>query len=185
MPHPSIIHLQPGEEIALLTRAHWLVPVKIFVGAVILFAVPFGVYELVRLAAPTLLRHELIFPVLLLLAVTYTLSVWLFSLTDFVDYFLDVWVVTNGRIVNVEQHGLFRRVTSELNLSSIQDVTAETKGLIQTFFKFGDVFVQTAAEHERFHMKKVPRPDQIKMLVMQLSEKDRLHEQGVGKTGAA
>jgi hypothetical protein len=34
-------------------------------------------------------------------------------------------------------------------------------------------------------MKKVPRPDQIKMLVMQLSEKDRLHEQGVGKTGAA
>ncbi|MBI2484645.1 PH domain-containing protein [Candidatus Uhrbacteria bacterium] len=185
MAHAIVTKLEPGETVVLIRRAHWIVPLKIILTALVLFAVPLGVYQLIVFAAPALLDHTVARPILLLLTVTYTLAVWLFSFTDFIDYFLDVWILTSGRVLNIEQHGLFRRTASELNLSSIQDVTAETKGILQTFFKFGDVFVQTAAEHERFHMKQIARPDEMKMKIMELSEKDRIHEQGVGTPAKA
>lgn len=63
------------------------------------------------------------------------------------DYYLDVWVITNKRIFDIEQRGMFNRSISVFLLSRIQDVTVETEGLIATLFKFGTVHVHTAGEH--------------------------------------
>lgn len=68
----------------------------------------------------------------------------------FIDYYLDVYIITNERIVNIEQNGFFKREISELHLHQIQDVSAKVNGFLPTIMHYGDVFIQTAAERENF-----------------------------------
>lgn len=172
---------QPGERVVLVLRRFWFTALGIIFVSVLLLLVPIAVYYLLATFSPQLLANPIITPIIASVAVIYYLAVWLFAFTDFVDYYLDTWVVTTGRILNIEQQGLFKRVSSELNLSSIQDVTAEIKGPLQTFFKYGNVYVQTAAERMRFHMKGIANAEAVKATIMRLSEEDRMKEQGGGK----
>ncbi len=100
---------------------------------------------------------------------TFLLFLWLYSFLIWVDYYFDVWIITSERIVNIEQKGLFNREVSELQFSRIQDVTSVVDGFIPTILNFGDVYVQTAAEEERFVFRQIPDPYTIKDMVMQLS----------------
>lgn len=100
---------------------------------------------------------------------TALLSLWLYGFLVWIDYYLDVWIVTNERIVNIEQKGLFNRHISELRFSKVQDVTSSANGLIATILNFGDVYVQTAAEQERFVFRQVGNPFAIKDEIMRLS----------------
>ncbi len=100
---------------------------------------------------------------------TIFIFIWLYGFLVWIDYYLDVWIVTNERIVNIEQKGLFTRHISELRFSRVQDVTSSVDGLIPTMLNFGDVYVQTAAEQERFVFRQVGDPFAIKDEVMRLS----------------
>lgn len=94
----------------------------------------------------------------------------------FVDYFLDVWIVTNERILNIEQNQIFSRVVAEHELSKIQDVACEVHGMLPTFFNYGDVHIQTAAETQRFVFRQVPRPLDVKREITGLCEKRKMNE---------
>jgi hypothetical protein len=68
-----------------------------------------------------------------------------------------------------------------LELENIQDITVEVCGIIPTFLNYGNLYVQTAAEKERFIFKHVPNPYAIKDLVMNLQksyEKKEAHNLG-------
>jgi hypothetical protein len=98
-----------------------------------------------------------------------SLFLWAFLFFIFIDYYLDVWVITNERIVNIEQRGLFKREISELRLEKVQDLTTEIGGIISTLFDFGDLYVQTAGKRERFLFKSIPHPERIKDVILVLS----------------
>lgn len=101
---------------------------------------------------------------------TFFIFIWLFGFLMWIDYYFDVWIITNERIVNIEQKGLFVRHISELNFSRIQDVTAEVEGILPTVLNYGDVLVQTAGEESRFIFRQVADPYQVKDMVMKLSK---------------
>lgn len=103
--------------------------------------------------------------------VSWAMFIWILFFILWIDYYFDVWIVTNKRIVNINQKGLFVRNVSELELENIQDITTEVKGVIPTFLNYGDVFIQTAAEKERFVFQNVPDPYKVKDLIMNLQEK--------------
>jgi uncharacterized membrane protein YdbT with pleckstrin-like domain len=93
---------------------------------------------------------------------------WIMLFLIWVDYYFDVWIVTDNRIVNIDQKGLFSREVSELELDKIQDITTDVKGVIPTFLNFGDLQVQTAAEEERFLFHNIPDPYDVKNIIMNL-----------------
>ena len=101
---------------------------------------------------------------------TFFIFVWLFGFLTWIDYYFDVWIITNERIVNIEQKGLFVRHISELNFLNVQDVTATVEGLLPTVLNYGDVSVQTAGAENRFLFRQVSDPYQIKDLVMKLAQ---------------
>jgi hypothetical protein len=101
----------------------------------------------------------------------YYLFVSLYFLHAWVDYYLDVWIVSTKRIVNIEQRGLFSRVVSELFLDKVQDVTVEVHGLLPTMMHFGDVIIQSAGENPRFFFDDVPKPYEIADIIMNLHKK--------------
>lgn len=80
-------------------------------------------------------------------------------------YYLNVHVVTNVRIVDIDQVGLFGHTISELQIEKIEDVTSETRGILGTLFDFGTVFIQTAGARERFAFENVPNPGKIAQII--------------------
>lgn len=113
------------------------------------------------------------YPAIVLAGSALSLCIWLFFFFSFIEYYLDVWIITNERIINIEQEGFFSRTISEQRLFRVQDVTSEVKGVFPTIFSYGDVFIQTAGEKERFDFFQVPNPDQVRDLIIKLSEDDR------------
>ncbi|PIU08965.1 MAG: hypothetical protein COZ85_03570 [Candidatus Moranbacteria bacterium CG_4_8_14_3_um_filter_34_16] len=108
--------------------------------------------------------------------------IWMIFFVIWIDYYLDVWIVTNKRIVNIEQKALFSRITSELELENIQDITTDVHGVIPTFLNYGNLFVQTAAEKERFIFRNIPDPYSVKDLIMNLQNKvERAEENQFGE----
>jgi len=106
-----------------------------------------------------------------------TLFIWNLFFILWIDFYLDAWIVTNERIINISQKGFFNRDISELKLTKIQDVTSEIVGVIPTVLGYGNIYVQTAAEVERFSFYQIPNPNEVKNTIVQLQEKERKSEE--------
>jgi len=164
---------RPGEKIIKGLRRHWFSLLRIVIALLLLFIVPGVLVWMFWDSVSVWMANPVTGPVITVLGSMYFLSVWLFAFLEFTDYYLDVWIITNERVLNIEQEGLFERTASELDLASVQDATAEVRGFLQTMFSYGNVFVQTAGEKERFHFKDVPRPEEVQELVMSLVQDDK------------
>lgn len=80
---------------------------------------------------------------------------------EFTLWWLDVYIITNLRIIDIEQKTLFSRSVAEAELENIQDVKHEINGFWQTIFRFGAVGVQTAGASETIILDDVENPAQI------------------------
>lgn len=164
------------EKIAFSLRQHWFIFSKMVLLYAVLTLIPIIVYYLfVNLGAGEFLTTPPIKHIVVLTASIYYLCIWLFFFVAFIDYYLDIWIVTNDRIVSIEQKGMFNRTVAGLKLYRIQDITAESKGLFPTMLNYGNVFVQTAGEQDRFVFKNVPNPYSVSKRILELSEADRKH----------
>jgi hypothetical protein len=159
--------------VILFLRRHWFALLRIVTAFLLLVGLPLliGWYFIDRVQH--WLAHPVIGPLLVVLASMYFLSIWLFAFLEFTDYYLDTWIITNERIINIEQEGLFNRTASELDLAAVQDTTAEIRGIWQTLFTYGQVYIQTAGEKGRFHFKNIDNPEHVKELVTRLVEEDK------------
>lgn len=152
---------RPGERVMLTLRRHPVVMFFILLQSLFLVSLPIGLRVFLGYQAEELLNHEIIYPLLLIGASVYYLFIWMFLFNNFIDYYLDVWVVTTDRIINIEQKNLFYRTISEKTLDRMQDITSEVKGILPTFLNYGTVYIQTAGTMERFVFKDVPRAAEI------------------------
>ena len=106
-------------------------------------------------------KFSVLYPLILFLAVFFLHLFWIAAFIMLADFFLDVWILTNQRVIAVEQKSLFSRVVSECSLSKIQDTSIEIHGFIPTILHYGNLTVRTASEHEDFIFKNVARPNFI------------------------
>ena len=169
----SLIKRKSFEKIVFMLRRHPITFLSDIALIIVLAAVPVGLYLGIQRVAPLLLADRFMRPALIIVCSGYCLVIWTFFMTRFVDYYLDFWIVTNDKILNVEQNGLFSRTVSELELARVQDVTSEIKGIIPTIFNFGNVYIQTAGEVEHFIFEQVPHPDEIRKQIIDLAEVER------------
>lgn len=105
-------------------------------------------------------------------------GVWLLGILTaafsiFTRYYLTVWVITNMRIVDINQYGFFSRKVSSFLLIRVQDVTTEVSGLLGTLIGFGRLSVQTAGNDEDFNMEGIAHPAIVRDVIM--SQVTQLH----------
>jgi len=163
-----------GEKIILVSHRHWFnIAIQfIYIVGILLFLIL--IYSAFGIFFPEAERNTVL--ILNLALISFLMLLWLFVCVTWIDYYLDVWIITDRRVVNVEQKGLFSREVSELEHIRVQDVTTEVKGFFATFFNYGDVHVQTAAETSRFIFRSVSNPYAIKNLIMQLQKVQKREE---------
>lgn len=164
---------RPNEKIVMFLRRHWFAVASLVASFVLLTTIPIGLSIYYWDTLSSWLNEPFMGLGLSVGISIYAMCVWLVTTTGFTDYYLDTWVVTNERIINIEQHGLFQRVASELDLTTVQDVTAEISGVLETVFQYGDVEIQTAGEKEHFEFRHVPHPERVKEIIMQMVQEDK------------
>lgn len=151
----------------MFLRRHWIAVFKIVCINGFLALIPAFFYVVV-VNYSNVLADEVYRALYILLNSAYYLFIILYSFSNFLDYYLDVWIVTNQRIINIEQKGLFARVISEKELGQMQDITSDVKGFWATILSYGDVYIQTAGEKERFIFRKIPYADEVARRVSNL-----------------
>ena len=102
------------------------------------------------------------------------LALYLFSTRWFV-YANDIYILTNQRIINIDQGGFFTRRVSEAELDNIQNVTYEIKGPIKSFLNFGEIQIQTAGNSPGLLLKNIENPHfvQEKIVAIQKQQKNK------------
>ncbi len=170
----------PDEKLMKIYRRHPLTLFGLYLGIFITFIIPISVYLLIRGMSADFFGSEAGMTVFVLFVSAFVLFALLFIFQQFLDYWLDVWILTTRRIINIEHTGLFTRVRSEVRLYRVQDVTSELHGFLRHMFDYGMVYAQTAGGTHRFTFEDVPNPKEAAKIILQLCERDqRTHEQEI------
>ena len=81
-----------------------------------------------------------------------------FILLNWINDELDLFIVTDSRIIGIDQISALSRSVSECSLDRVQEVNAHTAGILQTLFAFGDVHIHTASETSNMVIRYAPDP---------------------------
>lgn len=169
MANYTILHLDENEHVLLEVRRHWIVFLGNIISFIFFSALPLILYILAHVFSVPFIEQLSQGPMVKIVTIFYLvwlLSFWLSFAITWTKYYLDVWYVTEKRIIDVEQKRIFHREVSNLRFDKIQDVTLEVQGFIATWLDFGNVKVQTAAEDSKdFYMTYVSRPEEVKRVI--------------------
>lgn len=164
------LQLEPDEKILKVVRKHWLVIVSELIGILLTAFIPlvlFGVFQsgtsALNVSLPEIEHSGSI--------MAFATAVWLLfstiaGFTIWTHYYLDLWIITDRRIIAVDQINFFNRNVAIFRLERLQDIEFSIKGLVQTFFNFGTLSAQTAGHNEaNFRSTSLPHPDELQNLI--------------------
>ncbi len=115
------------------------------------------------------LASSVMVPVVFLGTIVLLHIFWIALFVVLIDFSLDFWVLTDARVIAVEQKGLFSQSVGEFELSKIQDVMVEVNGMVATLLNYGTVRISTAGEHQNFEMHYVFNPNAMRDAILQAS----------------
>src|SRR3989344_3563791 len=95
-----MIHLSPDEKILMVLHRHWIVIFGKFSLGVFLLLIPFFVLSVALSLGEA---FGSLFLLVEFLSVVYLMIVVLLMLIFWMDYYLDVWIITSERIIDIEQ----------------------------------------------------------------------------------
>jgi len=177
-----LLDLYEDEKIVTVIRRHWIsfittiviVAVLIlvfFIGSVLAYG---GMKDsgiaIGQVAVTPLVSDNLAKGAYLVFGPIYLLAVLGFFYIAWLDYYLDVFVLTNKRILRFEQLVLFGQKVSETSYQHVQDVSSQVRGLIQTMLNIGVVFVETAGENENFSFNLIKDPGNVAAQILELQK---------------
>lgn len=91
------------------------------------------------------------------------------------SWYWNALVVTDIRVIDVDQRGLFHRQLSEARFEKIEDIAVEIKGIVATLFHLGTLRIQTAGAQVLIELRTVPRPELVQELLGRLQEEAGAH----------
>ena len=100
------------------------------------------------------------------------IMVALFMVEKFLDWYFNVYIVTDERVVDIDFYGLVYRDMSVAQLSKLEDVNFKQTGGVAAMFDYGNVFLQTAGEQREFDFAKVPHPSRVVEIIYELIQEE-------------
>lgn len=162
--------LEPGEHLVTVVRRHPIGIVAIY--AEMLTGIV-GVIAIVLLAMFAFFDHLSTGTKGLIAAGTIFVIAFLVALLLVATYVYRQCrlVVTDKSVVQILQKALFNRKISRLSMSNVEDVNVEQRGILQTFFNYGTLTIQTAGEVDNFVFSMCPRPDDFANQIIEARQK--------------
>jgi membrane protein YdbS with pleckstrin-like domain len=163
MSHRDAFYMDEGEHLLLKIRKHWFLIFVEFKLMSLLLCAPY-----ITLILFPAISVQLPVNIILILLSIWTLICAMGIANLWTNYYLDLWVVTNKRIVIMEQRSLFHREVTTMRMERIQDTTVNVSGFWASFFNYGDLTVNTAGDHMKVQtFEGIPDPDGVKGIVIE------------------
>lgn len=164
------INLEADEKVLKIVRRHWFIIVSELIGVVATAFAPLLILGIALSVADvtTLLPYH---PEHLVSGASFFIAVWflLSLLTGFMiwtHFYLDLWIITDRRIIAVEQVHFFNRNVAIFRLERLQDIEFIVKGIVPTFLNFGILSAQTAGHNEHnFRSSGMPDPRGLQSVI--------------------
>lgn len=137
-----------------VTQIHWIFNVIIL--TILLIALNFFLFSIFNIAQ---ILFTNLFGIIMILSYT-----WF----NFLTYFFNVGVVTNQRIIDIDYTSVLYKEVSEALLSKVEDITSKSGGYFESFFDYGDVFIQTAGTSENIEFLNIPHPSEVVRIIDEL-----------------
>ncbi len=157
------IHLESNEKVLRVVRKHWFIIFSELFGVALAALLPFLVLYLFSIVPTDILNYDLQIENISKI-VTFAISAWLLlcfmsGFMIWTHYYLDIWIITDRRIIYIDQKSFFIRNVSMFRLERLQDIEIRTTGIIPTLLNYGSLSAQTAGSTEsNFDSTGLPDP---------------------------
>lgn len=142
------------EKVLLLLRQHPVTQIGWVVIAVVMSFVPF-LLAYVNILSFLPARFSMV------AVIGWYLLIIGFVLESFLDWFFNVYIITDQRVIDVDFKSLLFKNISSAKFDKIEDVNFTTSGTLGAVFDYGTVTIQTAAATEEFEFEDVPFPSRV------------------------
>lgn len=163
------IELEADEKVIVTVRKHWFL-ITIELLTIILFGlVPVFVFITILALPPQVMImnfFETQTPLLIFGIAAWMLLSTMAAAASWTSYYLDLWIITDRRIIVVDQLNFFNRKVSNFRLERLQDIKVTIKGLIPTLLNYGTIQAQTASASENnFSSPGLPDPRELQSII--------------------
>ena len=138
-------NMRPWEEVLMVVKRHWIVYVMLFIyffsGVIVTFMIFFFFW---------LNTWWYMLNIILWLILSIILYI------EWLNHELDMYVVTNNRVIGLEQIAFLNRAVTECNLWQIQEVNSKAKWLLANIFNYWTLSIQTAGSKTTLKMEFCP-----------------------------
>ncbi len=145
--------LRDNEQIKLTLHRHWIILVFHFLYFVALFATT-AILLVYKDSIIDLFGSALYWGSVSL----YWIIFLTFILIDWMNDELDIFIITDSRVIAIDQISALSRSVNECSLDRVQEVNAHTSGIFQSIFGFWDVHIHTASETSNMVIRYAPNP---------------------------
>ena len=159
------VHLQPDEHPLLKVHRHWIMLLRDISGILIIGIIPFILFPFIftQVGNGSMSTSFIIFS-----SSFWLLIIWMMLFTIWTDYYLDVWIITDRRIIDIDQISLFNRKVSTLRIERVQDATVRVPNFMATLFGYGNVLIHTASGAKNIsHMEGIPNPSEVQKIILE------------------
>lgn len=160
--HPhgiAFAHQEKNEQIILFTRSHFITNLPwLFITFIAIFIpplfIPFWRSLNIPFSSPSL-------SVTIILLLFYYLILIGFAFYNFCNWFYNIGIVTQKRILDIDFMHLSYIDIAITQLPEVEDVVHRQKGFFASFFDYGDVIAHTVPGKENFVFENIPHPTQV------------------------
>ncbi len=148
-----------SEQVLLFLRQHPVTNMGWIFAVIILVFIPVFISPVI--ISSGLLSAQVPLGLYIILPLVWYLGTFGYAFTSFLYWYFNIYIVTNKRIVDIDWLNLLFRQVSSAQIEKIQDVTYKMGGILDSFFNFGSVFIQTAGPDPNFEFEAVPNPERV------------------------
>lgn len=129
----NLENLRPWEKVVMLVKRHWIVYVILWIYFLLALIISITIYSLLWINSLTHLANIIIW-----------LMFSIFLYIEWLNHELDMYVVTDNRVIWIEQISFLNRAVSECNLWQVQEVNSKTSWLFANILNYWTLSIQTA-----------------------------------------
>jgi len=145
---------RPDEDVIFVQKRHpWVLSRAAFIGIGLV---------IILILAYLILGASIYTSILLVAVIIFALGLGAYNWFVYSNF---LYILTNQRIITIEQRGLLNRRLSETELDKIQSLAVDVKGLMKTFLNFGNIKITTAGVDPIMILENIENPYEIQQKI--------------------
>ena len=126
-------NMRPWEKVITVIKRHWIVYVILWIYFILWITISIALF--------TVLSTNLIAN---LVNIVFWLFFSIFIYIEWMNHELDMYVITNNRVIWIDQISFLNRAVSECNLWQVQEVNSKTTWILANILNYWTLSIQTA-----------------------------------------